>query len=443
MSRQTARVALEQMVGRPALLAPHHAGVPSEVTSGTVGAGLLADMRDLAASNYTEEMASWELRKQLLCEAYGYSPGGQSMDRKPFAFADGKAIIPIHGTLINRFPYSFGYVTGYNFIRNQVAAAEADPDVNGVVFDVNSNGGSVAGCPETGAIIAGMSKPSLAVVDSNCYSAAYWLASQTDKIVSTPSGGVGSIGVVMMHMDVSKMIEDIGIKVTFIHAGEHKVDGNMFEPLTKEVKAALQGEVNALYDDFTATVAEGRGIEQTSVAATEAQIFRAQEALDLGLIDAIQTPSDAVKANFTDNEEIEMNTKTPQAEAALAENNAAGTAAADAAAAAARTAERSRIAGIQGHADAKGREALATHLAMNTNMSVEEAAGILAASPKAAEPKADEGNAFAAAMDKSANPNVGGNPGTNAETTEDGENLTPAQRILANFAKVGVSARSN
>jgi ClpP class serine protease len=180
MSRYTARLVLEQISNRPVLVAPQFV----RGTEGALGVeqnwGIGAAIRDLVVADADAEEAAWRRRKIELAQAY--SPGaGPSLDVKPFAFADGKAIIPVHGMLINRFPYSWGGVTGYNFIRGQVAAAMSDPDVDGIIYDVNSYGGLVSGCQETSDAMYAASdrqggKPSLAIVDANCYSAAYYLA---------------------------------------------------------------------------------------------------------------------------------------------------------------------------------------------------------------------------------------------------------------------------
>ena len=419
MSKYQARVALQQLVGHPALVAPAYVNQGVSIGSEVTSSLMLDDLRDLAALVEAEEIAKDAERRTVLASSYGYEESGT----KPFVFAEGNAIIPIHGLLINRFSGSYGFVTGYNFIRKQALAASADPDVKTIIYDVNSNGGTVAGCEETADLIYGLNaaqggKPSVAVVDANCYSAAYMLASQADHIAITPSGGAGSVGVVMMHVDVSKALEDFGVKVTFIHAGEHKVDGNMFEPLSDEVKADLQAEVDAAYDTFVAKVARGRSISDEDVRETEARAYGAQDALALGLVDAVSNPSEAV-ASYTaavatddDQPESEENMALKPAAAADTEVTSAAAieAAANTAALAARTAERQRVKGIQGHAEAAGRETLAAHLAMNTDLDVETAGGILAASPKAVaaavvDPK-DE-NHFQKAMDKGKQPELG------------------------------------
>lgn len=447
MSRHAARNALDQLIGRPALIAPvsvpdtlHGLANPGVEASSVA---MLHDLRELATADPVAEAALWQERKATLVSAY--YPGQSPAQSKPFAFANGTAIIPIHGTLINRFASSYGFVTGYNFVKTQVAAAEADPEVVRVIYDVNSYGGMVSGCQEASDCIGEAAKPSIAVVDANCYSAAYMLASQAGGIVATPSGGIGSIGVVMMHVDVSKALKDFGVDVSFIYAGEHKVDGNMYQPLSDEVRAEFQADIDACYDMFVAQVAYGRDMNEQDVRDTEARSYRAEDALDLGLIDAIQNPVDAIEAfthpsqentmppaNRTQSAPVDPAIAAAAAEQARATQEATSAQAAQAAAveaaATARTAERARIALIQGHVEAVGRETLAAHLALQTDMTVEAATGILAASPKQAAPPAE--SHFQRAMEKGGGPNVG------AGESEDDDGKTPAQKILASQARM-------
>jgi signal peptide peptidase SppA len=403
MSEVAARAALARMNMREVAIAAHYTG-------------LMADLRQMADTDPIEAQARFmEQRRGELCAAYGFSNAPQN---KPFAFALGIAIIPVSGTLINRFGQSYGYVTGYNFIRSQLNLALLDEDVTAIVFDCNSYGGEAAGCFELSDDIfaARGTKPLVAVVDSNCYSACYAVASACDKIVVTPTGGAGSIGVVAMHVDMSKMLADWGIKVEFIFSGDHKVDGNPYEALPKEVRADIQKGVDASRTAFVGLVARNRSLDAKVVHDTEARIYRAEEAKSLGLIDAIATPSAAVQSLFG---ELSGSTVQQQEEESMSaastevKPGAETTATTQQAQTEARTAERTRIAGIQSCEEAKGREALANHLAMNTEMSVETAKGVLAAAPKtaAAEPEKTTPNAsanrFKEAMDGGKHPNVG------------------------------------
>lgn len=402
-----------------------------EVAVATHQSTLMSDLRQLAqADDKTEHEALMERRAEL-CRSFGAMDA--DVQNKPFAFAQGIAFIPVTGSLINRFGGSYGYVTGYNFIRGQVAAAGLDPDVKRIVFDMNSYGGEAAGCFECAADIPKFAngKPTMAVVDSNCYSACYALASQCDKIVVTPSGGVGSVGVVAMHVNVGPVLEKFGYEITFIFAGDHKVDGNPYEALPDDVKASMQASINKSYDAFVTLVAAGRKIDEKAIRDTQARTYRADDALRLGLIDAIATPQQAVQAFYDelsgstfqlqsvkDSQMADADNK-PGADQAVAQQEA-------------RNAERARIQGIQSCEEAKGRETLANHLALSTDMSVDAAKAILAVSPvKAEETKpAATVNAFEQAMNNTPNPKVGMDDGKAAGGDTE---QNAAATILANF----------
>lgn len=426
MSDYLARAALSRMNLREAVLAPHYDG-------------LAADLHQMAIADQDDGREKFMARRGEMCVAYGMDESDQ---RKPFAFSGGVAIIPITGTLINRFSASYSFVTGYNFIRMQLRQAMLDDDVKLIVFDVNSYGGEAAGCFELSADIRNSRalKPSLAVIDSNCYSGGYALASAATRVVCTPSGGAGSIGVVAMHIDMSKMIDNRGIVVTMIHAGKHKVDGNPFRSLSKDVKANIQTGVDKSREAFVQLVAKNRGMDAAAIRATEAQIYRAEQAESLGLIDAVAPPSEAVHAYLNElsgstiqpKEEINMaNTGTVPGAAAATSQTTAETPTVDTVAVAneARTNERARIEGIQTCEEAQGRGKLASHLAFKTDMSVDEARAILAAAPaeQQAETKPDASvNRFEAAMNTARHPNVGADAGGGDDP---GQN--PAMAILA------------
>ena len=423
MSEHVMRQALSRMNLSEQFIAPHYNGFAS-------------DMMMMAATDPTvaRERFMNETRHEL-CEAYGFPRREQN---KPFAFANGIAIIPVHGTLLNRFGGAYSSVTGYNFIRAQHNAALMDDDVKMIVHDHNSYGGEAAGCFELAAEIreSRKVKPTYAVVDSNCYSASFALASAATKVIVIPSAGIGSVGVVSMHVDMSGFLDKMGIKVTFIHSGEHKVDGNPYEKLDPAVKKSIQVGVDKSRQKFVDLVATNLGLDSKIVYDTEARTYRAEEAKELGLVHAIAVPS-AVLQTITDDESAdadksdtqlstqkEENMSTADQAAAAAAAPAAGAAPAAAAApaqapaagaaapatvdqAAVQKAERERIAGITGCEEAAGRTALANHLAFSTNMSVADAKVLLATSGKDAAPVAEKNPLDAAMAASGGGANVG------------------------------------
>lgn len=172
-------------------------------------------------------------------------------------------------------------------------AALADPAISAIVLNVDSPGGNVFGVQELTELIRGSrgQKPVVAQVNSTAASAAYWIASAADEIVVTPSGQVGSIGVVGVHEDVSAAAEKKGVKFTYISAGKYKTEGNPFEPLGDEAMAAKQAMVDGYYGDFVGAVSKGRGVPVAEIrdGFGQGRMVRAQDAVKAGMADRVAT----------------------------------------------------------------------------------------------------------------------------------------------------------
>lgn len=230
---------------------------------------------------------------------------GRAYDKRgisTFDVVDHVAIIPVEGTLVQKGAWigqSSGE-TSYQGLITQAVRAERNPAIKGAVVEFDSFGGQVNGAFEAAAALRSLSKakPTIAILTDYAYSAGYLLASQCRQIIAPEFGGAGSIGVVMMHADFSGNLEQEGIKVTFIHAGKHKVDGSPFLPLPVDLQTKWQGEVEAMRDRFAEVVGKGRGKRLTKAQAlkTEATAFSSKEAADLGLIDAIGDGQEAFVA---------------------------------------------------------------------------------------------------------------------------------------------------
>jgi signal peptide peptidase SppA len=180
--------------------------------------------------------------------------------------------------------------TDYGTIRAQVKRALADPSVKTVDLLVDSPGGSVLGLPETADVIhrANKIKPVRAFVTGIAASAAYWLASQASTITLTPSGEVGSVGVLDLHADISKALDNQGVKITAVTAGEHKVERAPFTPLSDGAKAHMQEGVNAWYGDFLSAIRRGRGVRAHAGSTFGGgRMLRAPDALVSGMVDFV------------------------------------------------------------------------------------------------------------------------------------------------------------
>lgn len=211
----------------------------------------------------------------------------------------GIAIIPIHGTLVQKLgslrPYSG--MTGYDGIRQAFLTALTDTAVKGIMLDIDSPGGEVAGCFDLVDEIyqARGTKPIWSVLTESAYSAAYAIASAADRIVVPRTGGVGSVGVIVMHCDWTQKIKDDGLAVTIITYGDRKAESNPYRKLSEQARDAIQKDVAAMGELFVSTVARNRGIAFDTIRDTQAATFIAAEGVELGLADAIAPPDAAFR----------------------------------------------------------------------------------------------------------------------------------------------------
>jgi signal peptide peptidase SppA len=202
----------------------------------------------------------------------------------------GVAVVPIQGVLVHE--RSWFDETAYSSIASQMMMAMEDNDARAIALHIKSPGGEVGGMFDLADAIYSSrgDKPIWAIVDDYAYSAAYALASSADKIVVTRTGGTGSVGVISMHVDVTKALENMGIKVTTLTYGAHKADSQPTTPLSDEARDRFQADVDTLGEMFVAMVARNRGMSVASVRKTEAGVFLGSAGIEAGFADAMMSP---------------------------------------------------------------------------------------------------------------------------------------------------------
>lgn len=211
------------------------------------------------------------------------------------------AIIPLYGTIIpraNLFSDMSGGTSVQGFL-GMFRQAIADPEIGGIVIDVDSPGGLIDLITEASAELraARGQKPTVAVANTLMASAAYWLGCSFDEVAASPSALVGSIGVYHVHDDISEAMAQAGVKRTLVSAGKFKTEGNPFEPLSDEARAHLQALTDDAYSMFTGDVAKARGAKIGDVrnGYGQGRVLTARQALDAGMIDRIATLDDEVR----------------------------------------------------------------------------------------------------------------------------------------------------
>ncbi|MBX7132602.1 MAG: S49 family peptidase [Fimbriimonadaceae bacterium] len=217
-------------------------------------------------------------------------------DQRPYAIVEGVAFIELSGPLLQR-PSSMSGGTSTIFARRQVRMAMVDDQVSEIVLLIDSPGGqsSGLGCLADDIRMAAQKKTTVAYLSSMCASAAYWVASQCSAIVASPYAQVGSIGVYTLLVDdVEKWAKD-GYSLTLISSGGIKGKWATGQPVDDELVEDAQREVDAVFGDFVAAVARGRGISTAQVKSVgTGHCWRADEAIALGLVDATGTEDDVL-----------------------------------------------------------------------------------------------------------------------------------------------------
>ena len=384
-----------KILSRPLLLDPSYASVLFSAFGQRAGFEELhtasGELLDVDGMKRTAE--SYQVRKERF----------KSGQYAPYAVVgDGVAVVSVEGSLVQKTgsldPNSG--MQGYDGVRGKMDAALKDPAVKGILLSIDSPGGEVSGAFDMADYVASAKekKPVWSYADGMMASAAYLIGSQADAVFASQTATVGSVGVLVAHVDRSQQMEKEGLKVTLIHSGAQKVAGNSYAALADDVRADIQSEIDMLRDKFAGAVERGRqNMSKDDVLATEARTYAAQKAVDVGFVDGVAS-FDEVVAQFS------------KSLAASADKNLRGTkmsstqiastglsdadvekmmteARAEGMAAGAQS-EKQRISSLLSHAESEGRTATAQHLAFNTSMAAADAVALLATMPKAAAPVA-------------------------------------------------------
>ncbi|MBR4411848.1 MAG: signal peptide peptidase SppA [Firmicutes bacterium] len=196
------------------------------------------------------------------------------------------------------------YGTGtYNhqYLLNAIDAMINDEENRGMILHVNTPGGSVFASDELYFAIREYQettgRPVYSAMQSQATSGGYYISAPCDKILANRNCWTGSIGVTMGSlMDISELLENLGIRVDTITAGSNKAMGSGMEPMTHEQRAIFQSLVDEAYEQFVELVAEGRDMSVAEVTKlADGRIYTAKQALENGLIDGIATYEEAIR----------------------------------------------------------------------------------------------------------------------------------------------------
>jgi len=206
------------------------------------------------------------------------------------------AVIAVSGVIGRKFSgfLNSSGVTSVDVLERVMNEAVADSTVSEIVLDVDSPGGTVTGTPEAAETIerAAQEKPVVAFTGGMMASAAYWLSAPCDAIFAAPSADIGSIGVYAALLDVSRKLDNEGVRVELFKQGKFKAMGFPGVPLTEEQREHIQKGVDDVADWFKGFVTANRPAVPTE--AMEGQTYMGRDAVAIGLADQIGTLADAI-----------------------------------------------------------------------------------------------------------------------------------------------------
>lgn len=337
------------------------------------------------------------------------------------------AVISIKGPLTNSDSW-MNYFTGavsYSSIREALIWAVNNDRVKAIALDIQSGGGAVSGLADTADLIKTIDtkmKPVYAYGDSLIASAAYRLGISARSLQIGRETEAGSIGVVMVHREMTKMMENDGVTATVIRSGKWKMLGNPYEKLSELAESTMQEQVdqlNALFVEYVASCL-GKTSAQVEAQMGQGRIFIGQSAVDVGLVSGT-TNFDSFMSEITRG--IAISESRPQYGAILTKGASVATALTD-----------------QQIADAAAAKAAAE---------AQEAATAAAAASAAAEPKAPATNpdvvallqtqlATAQAQVLALSVEVQSFKTANAALEAQGEKLRPAVRAAVSNLRVAM-----
>jgi len=200
------------------------------------------------------------------------------------------AVIDITGAIGG----SGSHVTGEGMVTEvskQLRLAARDDQVKAIFLQMDSPGGGLSASDVLRDEIMRLQKAGKKVVvyvGSLAASGGLYISSPADYIVANPTALVGSIGVIMMRLQMDEMLRKLGIKYDPIKSTQMKDIGSPFRDLTPEERKYFEELIQTFNDRFINIVSEGRKIDVDEVRKlANGKIYTAQQALDYKLIDGI------------------------------------------------------------------------------------------------------------------------------------------------------------
>ena len=190
---------------------------------------------------------------------------------------------------------TFSGIASSEKLAQKIADAEKNDDIDAIVIDIDSPGGSAAAGEEVAAALRRAEKPTVALIRDQGTSAAYYAASGADMIIASQYSDVGSIGITGSYVDYAQQNEQEGIRYHELTSGKFKDAGSPDKSLTPEERDLFLRDITIMHEQFVEAIATNRSIPRDAVyALADGSSILGKMAMEKGLIDRIGTLQDAV-----------------------------------------------------------------------------------------------------------------------------------------------------
>ena len=203
-----------------------------------------------------------------------------------------------------------------DYVREAVSSLIEESKVKGIIFEIDSPGGMVVPSKEIGDKIKSIEVPTVALVRGCAASGGYWIASACDQIVVNSLSTIGSIGVIISHINYAELADMLGVQYDGIKAGEFKDMGNPFREFTDEERELLQKELDQTHETFIKEIAANRSMAFEDVKKLASGLtYTGSTAFDLRLVDKLGGQNDAAawieeKAGFKNSQVVNFEKKS-------------------------------------------------------------------------------------------------------------------------------------
>ncbi|MCA9361821.1 signal peptide peptidase SppA [Candidatus Kaiserbacteria bacterium] len=199
------------------------------------------------------------------------------------------AVLPVEGVILPFYGLAdFEMVTTPEAIESFMTAVEDDDDIDAVLLEINSPGGTPVASHRIAERFRNSQLPVIGMVGDVAASGGYMIAAATDFLLASPMSDVGSIGVNMSYVEESEKNEEEGLTYVQLTTGKYKDIGSPNRAITEEERALLLADLQVVHEEFVDIVSEYRELDRADVAAlADGLSMPGTRAIEAGLIDAL------------------------------------------------------------------------------------------------------------------------------------------------------------